>query len=68
MSDRDTLADTAPCDDCEFTPSGMLAHSCAKHSCATCGHLAHPDDGCAHPDPRTGWCECEDYMEGDDDE
>lgn len=47
------------CSDCEYTPSGFFAHPCEAHSCAGCGHLAHDaEDGCGHPDPRTGWCEC----------
>lgn len=48
------------CGECERTPSGFLAYPCEQHACPTCGHLEHDaDDGCGHPDPRTGWCECD---------
>lgn len=31
---------------------------CEHHGCR-CGHWAHDAEGCAAPDPRTGWCECD---------
>jgi hypothetical protein len=48
------------CLECEWAPSGFLAHPCEAHECRVCRHLAHDaEDGCGHPDPFTGWCECE---------
>jgi protein gp37 len=49
------------CPDCEYTDSGWFAYPCEAHGCEKCGHSAHAGgdgEGCGHPDPNTGWCEC----------
>lgn len=53
-------ANRGRCRYCEYTSSGYFAQPCRKHQCARCGHYQHggADQGCGHPDPRTGWCEC----------
>lgn len=46
------------CERCEWTPSGFFDCPCEDHACPECHHLSHDEDGCGHPDPITGWCEC----------